>query len=57
MITDGLRLANHSSQQWQEKMQHNHSDQRAQPLITNGLNSRNDKLNNHSPSIISELPF
>jgi hypothetical protein len=27
MITDGLRLANQSSQQWQEKQQHNQSDQ------------------------------
>jgi hypothetical protein len=56
-ITDGLRLANQSSQQWQEKQQHNQSDQQEQPLLANGLNSRNDKLDNHSPSVISELPF
>lgn len=57
MITDGLRLANHSSQQWQEKLQHNPSYQQEQPLITNEMNIRNDKLDNHSPSVISELAF
>jgi hypothetical protein len=57
MIIDGLRLANHSSQQWQQKLQHNPSYQQEQPLITNEMNSRNDKLDNHSPSVISELPF
>ena len=56
MITDGLRLANQSSQQWQEKLQHSQSDQQ-QPLTASGLNSHNDKLDNHSPSIISQLPF
>jgi hypothetical protein len=56
-ITDGLRLANQSSQQWQEKQQHDQSDQQEQPLITNELNSRNDKLDNHSPSVISGLPL
>jgi hypothetical protein len=56
MITDGLRLANQSSQQWQEKLQHNQSNQQ-QPLTASGLNSHNDKLDNHSPSIISQLPF
>jgi hypothetical protein len=56
MITDGLRLANQSSQQWQEKQQHNQSDQQ-QPLTANGLNSHINKFDNHSPSVISELPF
>jgi len=57
MITDGLRLANHSSQQWREKLQHNPSYQQEKPLITNELNSLNDKLDNHSPRVISQLPF
>jgi hypothetical protein len=53
-ITDGLRLANQSSQQWQEKQQHNQSNQ----PTANGLNSHsNNKFDNHSPSIIAELPF
>jgi hypothetical protein len=56
-ITDGLRLANQSSQQWQEKQQHNQSDQEQQPLTANVLNSHNNKFDNHSPSIVSELPF
>jgi hypothetical protein len=55
MITDGLLLANQSSQQWGQK-QHNESDQQEQPLTSNGLNSHN-KFDNHSPSVISELPF
>jgi hypothetical protein len=54
-ITDGLRLANQSSQQWQEK--HDQSDQQEQPLIANELNSRNDKVDNHSPRVISGLPL
>jgi hypothetical protein len=59
MITDGLRLANQSSQQWQEKQEHNQCDQQEQPLTANGLNSHNnnDELTNHSPSVITELPF
>jgi hypothetical protein len=57
-ITDGLRLANQSSQQWQEKQQHNQSDQQEQPPTANGLNSHsNSKFDNHSPSIIAELLF
>jgi hypothetical protein len=57
-ITDGLRLANQSSQHWQEKQQHNQSNQQQQPLIANALNSNsNNKFDNHSPSIVSELPF
>jgi ABC-type phosphate transport system substrate-binding protein len=55
-ITDGLRLVNQSSQQWQEKLQHNQPDQK-QPLSANGLNSHNNKFDNHSPSVISGLPF
>jgi hypothetical protein len=51
-ITDGLRLANQSSQQWQEKQQ------QEQPPTANGLNTHsNSKFDNHSPSIIAELPF
>jgi hypothetical protein len=57
-ITDGLRLANQSSQQWQEKQLHDESDQQQQPLIANGLNSHsNNKFDNHSPSVIAGLPF
>jgi hypothetical protein len=55
-ITDNLRLANQSSQMWQEKLHPNQSDQQ-QPLTANGLNSHNNKFDNHSPSVISELPF
>jgi hypothetical protein len=55
-ITDGLRLANQSSEQWQEKQQHNQPDQQ-QPLTANELNSHKNKFDNHSPSVISELPF
>jgi hypothetical protein len=58
MITDGLRLANQSSQQWQEKkQQHDPSDQQEQPLTANVLYSHKNKFDNHSPSVISELPF
>jgi hypothetical protein len=53
-ITDGLRLANETSQRWQEKQEHNQSDQQ-QPLTANGLNSRNHQFDNHSPSVISGL--
>jgi hypothetical protein len=55
-ITDGLRLANQSSQRWQEKQEHNQSDQQ-QPLTANMLNSHNHKFDNHSPSVISGLPY
>ena len=45
MITDGLRLANETSQRWQEK--HNQpNDQQEQPA--NVLNSRNHQFDNHS---------
>jgi DNA-binding NarL/FixJ family response regulator len=56
MITDGLRLANQSSQQWLEKQHHNQSDQQ-QHLTANGLNSHNNKFDNRSPSVLAELPF
>ena len=49
-ITDGLRLANQSSQRWQE---HNQSHQQ-QPA--NVLNNRNHQFDNHSPSVISGMP-
>ncbi len=52
--TDGLRLANQSSQRWQEKQEHNQSDQQ-QPA--NVLNNRNHQFDNHSPSVISGLPY
>jgi hypothetical protein len=55
-ITDGLRLANQSSQRWQEKQEHNQSDQQ-RPLPANALNSRNHQFDNHSPSVISGLPY
>jgi hypothetical protein len=55
MITDGLLLANQSSQQSGQK-RHNESDQQEQPLTSNGLNSPN-KFDNHSPSVLFELPF
>ena len=57
MITDGLRLANQSSQRWQEKQEHNQPDQQEQPLTVNELNGRNHKFDNHSPSVISGLPY
>ena len=53
MVTDGLRLANETSQRWQEK--HNQSnDQQEQPADV--LNSRNHQFDNHSPSVISGMP-
>jgi DNA-binding NarL/FixJ family response regulator len=55
-ITDGLRLANQSSQRWQERQEHNQSDQQP-PLPANVLNSRNHQFDNHSPSVISGLPY
>ena len=52
MITDGLRLANETSQRWQEK--HNQSnDQQEQPSV---LNTRYHQFDNHSPSVISGMP-
>jgi hypothetical protein len=57
MITDGLRLANQSYQRWQEKQEYSQSDQQEQPLTANVLNSRNHMFDNHSPSVISGLPY
>ena len=54
MITDGLRLANETSQRWQEKQEHTQSDQQQ---TTNVLNNRNHQFDNHSPSVISGLPY
>ena len=56
MITAGLQLANQSSQQRQQK--HNQfNDQEAQPLKENSLINHNNKFDNHSPSILAQLPF
>lgn len=44
-----------SSQQWLEKR--NQSGQQEKPLTANALNSHNNKFDNHSPSVIAELPF
>jgi hypothetical protein len=54
-ITDGLRLANQSSQVWQEKLHRSQSDDQQEQHLT-GLNSHN-KFDNHSPSAVFELPF
>ena len=51
MITDGLRLANETSQRWQEK--HTQPDQQQ---TANTLNSRYHQFDNHSPSVISGMP-
>ena len=51
MITDGLRLANETSQRWQEK--HYQSNQQEQPSV---LSSRYHQFDNHSPSVISGMP-
>ena len=56
MITAGLQLANQSSQQRQQK--HNQfNEQEAQPLKENSLINHNNKFDNHSPSILAQLPF
>jgi hypothetical protein len=56
MIADGLLMANQSSQQWQQK--HNQSnDQQEQPLIENSLINQDNKFDNHSPSLLAQLPF
>ena len=55
-ITDELRLANQTNQQWQEKLQqHKQSDQQKKQLIVNGHS--NNKFDNRSPSVMAELPF
>jgi hypothetical protein len=51
VITGGLQLANQSSQMWQQM----HPSE--QPKTANALNSHNNKFDNHSPSIIAQLPF
>jgi hypothetical protein len=51
MVTDGLRLANETSQRWQEK--HYQSNQQEQPSV---LSSRYHQFDNHSPSVISGMP-
>ena len=54
MITAGLQLANQSSQQWQQK--HNQFNDQ-QLLIENSLINHNNKFDNHSPSLLAQLPF
>ena len=54
MITAGLQLANQSSQQWQHN-QSNH--QQESPLVENSLNNHSNKFDNHSPSLLAQLPF
>jgi len=57
-ITAGLQLANQSSQLWQEKLHRNQpDDQQEQSLTANGLDSPDDKIDNHLPSVLSQLPF
>ena len=51
MVTDGLRLANETSQRWQEK--HYQPNQQEQPSV---LSSRYHQFDNHSPSVISGMP-
>ena len=53
MITDGLRLANETSQRWQGK--HNQSND-PQKQTANMLNSRYHQFDNHSPSVIAGMP-
>ncbi len=61
----GLQLTDHllplSSlipSQSSQQQQQNETAQQQQPLIANGLVSHNNnKVDNHSPSVISELPF
>ena len=56
MITAGLQLANQSSQQWQQK--HNQSnDQQEQPLMEKSLINNINKFDNHSPSLLAQIPF
>jgi maltodextrin utilization protein YvdJ len=57
-ITDNLRLANQSSQILQEKLHPSETDNQQQPITANSLISpSNNKFDNHSPSVIAELPF
>src|ERR1051325_2175185 len=58
MITAGLQLANQPSQQRQQK--HNQSDdqqEQKQPLMENSLINHNNKFDNHSPSLLAQIPF
>src|SRR5919202_4196399 len=55
-ITDGLRLANETSQRWQEKQEHNQPDQQEQPLTANELHTHN-KFDNHAPSVLSGITY
>ena len=52
MITAGLQLANQSSQQRQQK----HTQSNDHP-VENSLINHNNKFDNHSPSILAQLPF
>ncbi|HJT49949.1 MAG TPA: hypothetical protein VJ729_17340 [Nitrososphaeraceae archaeon] len=57
-ITDNLRLANQSSQVLQEKLHPSETYSQQQPITANSLNSpSNNRFDNHSPSVIAELPF
>jgi hypothetical protein len=51
-ITDGLRLANQSSQRWQNSQ----ADQQEQPLSANGIHTSN-KFDNQAPSVLSGLSY
>jgi hypothetical protein len=51
-ITDGLRLANQSSERWHN----NQHDQQEQLLTANGLHTHN-KFDNQAPSVLSGLTY
>jgi hypothetical protein len=40
-----------------QAQQHKQTSPQQQPITANALNSHNDKFDNHSPSVIAELPF
>jgi len=52
MITAGLQLANQSSQQWQQKQTQSNDHP-----VENSLVNHDNKFDNHSPSILAQLPF
>jgi hypothetical protein len=68
-ISDGLQLTNHpfalssliptlkQPSEQQQQQQQNQTTQQQQPLTASELNNNSNKLDNHSPSVISELPF
>ena len=69
-ISDGLQLTNdpfplssliptlkQPLEQQQQQQQQNQTTQQQQPLTASELNNNSNKLDNHSPSVISELPF